>query len=109
MCRFPQSLPADGAKASIVLDFAQDVPMPTLYVENVPGELYEALRARARASRKSIAAAVIELLQQNVPTAAELARRKQFLRLVTKIGRQQRARPGPLPSTEEMLREDRER
>jgi plasmid stability protein len=83
--------------------------MPTLYVENVPDELYEALRARARASRKSIAAEVIELLQQNVPTAAELARRKQFLKLVTEISRQPPAGPGPFPSTEEMLREDRER
>ena len=83
--------------------------MPTLYVENVPKDLYEALRTRARARRKSIAAEVIELLQQNVPTAAELARRKQFLKLVTQIGRQQPAGPGPFPSTEEMLREDRER
>jgi plasmid stability protein len=83
--------------------------MPTLYVENVPEELHEALRTRARASRKSITAEVIELLQQNVPTAAELARRKQFLKLVTKINRQQPAGPGPFPSTEEMLREDRER
>ena len=83
--------------------------MPTLYVENVPEELYEALRARARTNRKSIAAEVIELIQQNVPTAAELARRKQFLKAVTKISRQKRASRGPFPSTEEMLREDRER
>jgi plasmid stability protein len=61
--------------------------MPTLYVENVPEELYEALRARARANRKSIAAEVIELIAQNVPSAAELARRKQFLKLVTKMSR----------------------
>ena len=30
--------------------------MPTLYVENVPKELYEALRKRARNQRRSIAA-----------------------------------------------------
>jgi plasmid stability protein len=83
--------------------------MPTLYVENVPEELYEALRTRAHASRKSIAAEVIELLQQNVPTAAELGRRKQFLKLVTKISRQKPAGRGPFPGTEEMLREDRGR
>lgn len=83
--------------------------MPTLYVENVPEELYEALRARAKARRKSIAAEVIELIQQNVPTAVELARRKQFLKAVTKISRQKPAGRGPFPSTEEMLREDRER
>jgi plasmid stability protein len=83
--------------------------MPTLYVENVPDELYEALRARARTNRKSIAAEVIELIQQNVPTAAELARRRQFLKAVTKISRRKPASRGPFPSTEEMLREDRER
>jgi len=37
--------------------------MPTLYVENVPKDLYEALRARARKNRNSIAAEVIEMLK----------------------------------------------
>ena len=37
--------------------------MATLYVENVPDELYEALRKRARRNRKSIAAEVLELLE----------------------------------------------
>ena len=32
--------------------------MATLYVENVPDELYEAIRARAKQKRKSIAAEV---------------------------------------------------
>jgi hypothetical protein len=61
-----------------MLDFSWELHMPTLYVENVPEELYEPLRARAQARRKSISAEVIELIQQNVPTDAELARRKQF-------------------------------
>ena len=52
--------------------------MPTLYVENVPKDLYEALRARARKNRSSIAAEVIEMLKDTVPTAAELKRRRQF-------------------------------
>ena len=83
--------------------------MPTLYVENVPEELYEALRVRARARRKSISAEVIELLQQNVPTAAELARRKQLLKLAAKIRAGRPSAPGPFPSAEEMQREDRGR
>ena len=33
--------------------------MATLYVENVPDEIYKALRKRAKANRKSIAAEVI--------------------------------------------------
>ena len=43
--------------------------MATLYVENVPDELYEALRGLARQHRKSIAAEVLTLLEENVPTA----------------------------------------
>ncbi len=51
--------------------------MPTLYVENVPKDLYEALRARARKRRTSIAAEVISLLKDAVPTATELKRRRR--------------------------------
>jgi plasmid stability protein len=83
--------------------------MPTLYVENVPKEIYEALRKRAKENRKSIAAEVIELLEQNVPTAEELKKRREFYNRMAEI----RSRPspglGPFPSTEEMIREDRER
>ena len=59
--------------------------MPTLYVEKVPDELYKALRERARQNRKSIAAEVITLLEENVPTAKELARRKELLKRVRKL------------------------
>ncbi len=52
--------------------------MAMLYVENVPEEIYKALRKRARANRKSIAAEVISLLEQNIPTEAELKRRREF-------------------------------
>jgi plasmid stability protein len=83
--------------------------MPTLYVENVPEELYEALRARARTRRKSISAEVIELLSETVPTAAELARRKQLLKLATRIAGKQPSAPGPFPGTEQMQRQDRGR
>jgi hypothetical protein len=44
-------------------------------VENVPKDLYEALRARARKNRSFIAAEVITLLEQFVPTPAESRRR----------------------------------
>ena len=81
--------------------------MPTLYVENVPEDLYEALRERARSHRKSISAEVLALLEETVPTPAELARRKKFLARARRL----RAKPprdaGPFPSAEEMLREDR--
>ena len=83
--------------------------MATLYVENVPDDLYEALRNRARQGRTSIAAEVISLLQANVPTAEEMKRRRAF---VAKIRRYQAAKPpghGSFPASEEMQRMDRER
>lgn len=46
--------------------------MAILSVENVPDDLYEALRGRARQHRKSIAPEVLALLEENVPTAQEL-------------------------------------
>jgi plasmid stability protein len=83
--------------------------MATLYVENVPDGLYEALREQARKHRKSIAAEVIGLLEQQVPTAAELKRRKRLFQNALRMSRAKPLSPGPFPSAEEMIREDRER
>jgi plasmid stability protein len=83
--------------------------MPTLYVENVPKDLYEALRKRAKSNRKSIAAEVIDLLRHTVPTAAALAKRQKLWEEVLQFRSQPSPAPGPFPSTEEMLREDRNR
>jgi antitoxin FitA len=83
--------------------------MATLYVENVPDDLYKALRARARQHRKSIAAEVLTLLEQNIPTARELRARREAIRRLAKLRAQPSPSPGPFPSTEEMQREDRER
>jgi plasmid stability protein len=83
--------------------------MPTLYVENVPKDLYEALRARARKNRSSIAAEVIEMLKDTVPTAAELKRRRQFYDELREVQAHKPPGKGPFPSAEEMIREDRER
>jgi len=83
--------------------------MPTLYVENVPKELYEALRAQAQEKRTSIAAEVIALLQSTLPTAAELKRRRQFYQRLAEFRSYKPSGSGPFPSAEEMIREDRER
>jgi hypothetical protein len=81
--------------------------MPTLYVENVPQDLYDALRERAQANRSSISAEVLQSLRLTVPTKKVLAARRAFLKRMEKY---QARRPGPSgPSTEEMLREDRAR
>lgn len=83
--------------------------MATLYVENVPDDVYKALRKRAKADRKSIAAYVIELLIQNIPTEAELKKRREFWDRLAELRAKPCATAGPFPSAEEMIREDRER
>ena len=81
--------------------------MATLYVENVPDELYEALRGSAREHRRSIAAEVLTLLEENVPTPAELTRRKEVFLAAARLRSRRSPSKGPFPSTEEMQREDR--
>ena len=83
--------------------------MATLYVENVPDELYEALRSQAKARRRSIAAEILALLEENIPTAKDLKAREELFRRVLRIRQEQPESKGPFPSTEEMIREDRER
>ena len=83
--------------------------MPTLYVENIPEELYSALKARAKEHRKSLAAEVISILSDQVPTAEELARRLKFFEAACRLRSELPSQPGPFPSTEEMIREDRRR
>jgi plasmid stability protein len=83
--------------------------MATLYVENVPDEIYKALRKRAQANRKSIAAEVISLLERNIPTPTELKRRQEFYDRLAELRAKPSLSAGPFPSAEEMMREDRER
>ena len=83
--------------------------MATLYVENVPDEIYKALRKRAQAHRKSIAAEVISLLEQHIPTEDELRRRRKAFEGLARLRAMQPLSEGPFPSAEEMIREDRER
>jgi plasmid stability protein len=83
--------------------------MATLYVENVPDDLYEALRGRAKQHRKSIAAEVIALLGETVVTEQEAKARQQFLRRIRHFRSRRPASKGPFPTTEELQRHDRER
>jgi len=82
--------------------------MATLYVENVPTDLYEALRQRARDNRRSIAGEVLSLLEDNVVTERELQGRRQLLRKIERLHSKKQSRKA-FPSTEEMQREDRAR
>lgn len=83
--------------------------MPTLYVENIPDDLYRQLRLRARANRSSIAAEVIALLESNIPTAKEIKRREEFYRRMAKFRTTRPRSTGHVSTAEEMIREDRAR
>jgi plasmid stability protein len=83
--------------------------MATLYVENVPNELYQALRERARQHRQSITAEVLSLLAENVVTAAERKARQQFLKQAQRLRSHPPRSTGAFPPSEEMQREDRGR
>jgi plasmid stability protein len=83
--------------------------MATLYVESIPDELYEALRGRAREHRNSIAAEVLRLLEENVPTAREIKARQEFLRQVRRLQSRRPQTAGSYASTEKMQRQDRMR
>lgn len=83
--------------------------MATLYVENVPDDLYEALRAQAKARRRSIAAEVLAMLEERIPTPDELKAREALFRHVVRLRETPPKGKGPFLSAEEMIREDRDR
>ena len=83
--------------------------MATLYVENIPDDLYAALRKQAKLGHKSIAQEVISLLKTHVSTPRELQRRRELLQKALRMSARRAPASGPFPSTEEMLREDRAR
>jgi plasmid stability protein len=83
--------------------------MATLYVENVPDDLYEALRERARKRRMSMAAEVLSLLAENVVTATERKARQQFLKQVRRLRSQRPGSSRTFQASEEMQHEDRGR
>jgi plasmid stability protein len=83
--------------------------MATLYVENVPDEIYKALKRQARVHRRSIAAEIISLLEEHIPTDQELKRRRRAFEGLARLRAMEPLSPGPFPSAEEMIREDRER
>jgi plasmid stability protein len=83
--------------------------MPTLYVENVPSDLYDALRLRAKSEGRSISAEVMKLLAEHVPTKAELAQRRRVFDVARRIRANQLDAKAPSESTEQMVRADRRR
>ena len=81
--------------------------MATLYVENVPDDVYDALRQRARQHRKSIASEVLSLLEQNIVTAAERRSRNRFLREAQRLRSLRSGSRRKAKSAEDLQRADR--
>lgn len=81
--------------------------MPSVHLKNVPEELYRSLRARARSNRRSIAAEILSLLGQAVPTAAEVRRRAALYRRIQRL-RPRKGFNATGRSAEDLLRKDRE-
>jgi len=92
-----------------MLALVKESAMATLYVQDVPDNLYEALRRQAQQHRKSIAAEVVSLLELNVPTTEELKLRREFLWRARRLQSRKGRGAGPFPSSEEMQQEDRSR
>ena len=86
-----------------------DIPMATLYVRNIPEDLYRALRKRAQQHRKTIAAEIRTMLEENFPTASVLRKRKRVFKDLENLRCSVSPGQGPFPSSEQMQREDRER
>lgn len=81
--------------------------MPTLYVRNVPSELYERLRHAAASARRSLGAETIEVLRRSLAPAHGVSL-EQLLQDADRIRAQHSLAPGS-PTAAELIREDRER
>ena len=82
--------------------------MTTLYVRNIPEELYRALRKRARQHRKTIAEEIRTMLEENIP-ASKLKKREEVFKQLEHLRSSDPPGRGPFPSSERMQKEDRER
>lgn len=81
--------------------------MPTLYVRNVPADLYERLRREAASSRRSLGAEAVELLSRSLSPRSGVSL-ESLLSSADRIRTQHRL-PADAPTSAELIREDRER
>lgn len=88
--------------------------MATLYVRNLPDDLYAKLQELAASQHRSINAQVITLLEQVLTTQAqetEEQKRQNVLKLLEESRNRRRVNPGDfgLADSTELIREDRDR
>jgi plasmid stability protein len=81
--------------------------MPTLYVRNVPSEVYERLRQEAAAARRSLGAETIELLRRSLSPGVGISL-ERLLQDADRI-RAEHPLPKDSPTAAELIREDRDR
>jgi antitoxin FitA len=81
--------------------------MATLYVRDVPPELYERLRREAASARRSISAETVELLRRGLSSRSGVSL-EQLLQGADQI-RAKHALAAGSPSSAELIREDRDR
>lgn len=82
--------------------------MATLYAENIPDDRYEALRKRAKHNRRSVAAEILSLLEEHIPTEKEMKAWKESVRRLEKL-KFTSTSDTPMPDSLELIREDRDR
>jgi plasmid stability protein len=87
------------------LEFA----VATLYAKNVPDDVYGALRNRAKSNHRSVSAEVRALWEQVIPTEKELRRRRKAFMKLNRLRFAAARSDGTFPTSEEMIREDRDR
>lgn len=83
--------------------------MASLYIENVPRALHEALCRRARAHKHSIEKEILAIVEANVPTQKELKARQQLFKKACEMQSRKLKSRKITAATEAMLRKDRER
>lgn len=81
--------------------------MATLYVRDVPDDLYERLREEARSSRRSIGATAIDLLRAELPERRKSLTISEWLERAREI--RERSAPYSGPSVVDDIRADRDR
>jgi plasmid stability protein len=81
--------------------------MATLHVQNVPDDLYERLKLRARAEKRSLSAEVVSLLERAIGEPPP--ERVELLERIRRRRSQIEPMRGRLSASLDLLREDRAR
>ena len=88
--------------------------MPTLYVRNVPEDLYQKLQELAASQHRSISAQVLTILEQALSPQTQQAKSettKPITEILAESRRRRRVNPSDfgLPDSTTLIREDRDR